>query len=97
MSFIERFFSIVSFIGGSTVLVSLAAFHLTCYELILSLVFSDWSYSSGFVSAEMISAHLPPPGKTSQILMCGPPPMIKFACLPNLEKLGFSGDMCVPF
>ena len=53
-------------------------------------VISDWSYCSGFVSGEMMSTHLPPPGPTSQILMCGPPPMIKFACLPNLEKLGFS-------
>ncbi|CAI8050573.1 NADH-cytochrome b5 reductase 2 [Geodia barretti] len=57
----------------------------------------NWSYGSGFVSGEMISAHLPLPGPTSQILMCGPPPMIKFACLPNLEKLGFSEDMYVPF
>ena len=60
-------------------------------------VISDWSYSSGFVSGDMMSTHLPPPGPTSQILMCGPPPMIKFACLPNLEKLGFSEDMYVPF
>ncbi|CAI8054620.1 NADH-cytochrome b5 reductase 2 [Geodia barretti] len=57
----------------------------------------NWSYGSGFVSGEMISTHLPPPGPTSQILMCGPPPMIKFACLPNIEKLGFSEDMYVPF
>ena len=26
-----------------------------------------------------------------------PPPMIKFACLPNLKKLGYSEDMYVPF
>ena len=58
---------------------------------------TGWSYSSGFVNADMISAHLPAPGPHSQILMCGPPPMIKFACLPNLEKLGFSEDMYVPF
>ena len=23
---------------------------------------ADWGYSSGFISAEMIAAHLPPPG-----------------------------------
>ena len=39
---------------------------------------TGWSYSSGFVGADMISAHLPTPGPHSQILMCGPPPMIKF-------------------
>jgi hypothetical protein len=22
--------------------------------------------------------------------MCGPPPMIKFACIPNLEKAGYT-------
>ena len=56
-----------------------------------------WKYSSGFVSDEMISGHLPPPGAKTQILMCGPPPMIKFACLPNLDKLGYSKDMYVAF
>ena len=25
-----------------------------------------------------------------QVLMCGPPPMINFACSPNLDKLGYS-------
>lgn len=49
-----------------------------------------WKYSSGFVNAEMISEHLPPPGDSTLILMCGPPPMINFACLPNLDKLGYS-------
>lgn len=56
-----------------------------------------WKYSSGFVNDEMISGHLPPPGAKTQILMCGPPPMIKFACLPNLDKLGYSKDMYVAF
>jgi len=48
----------------------------------------DWKYSSGFVSAEMIEQHLPPPGEGTAVVMCGPPPMINFACQPNLEKLG---------
>ena len=26
---------------------------------------------------------------TSQIFICGPPGMIKFACMPNLKELGF--------
>ncbi|KAH9397244.1 PREDICTED: NADH-cytochrome b5 reductase 3-like [Rhagoletis zephyria] len=47
-----------------------------------------WNYSSGFINAEMVEKHLPPPGPDTLILMCGPPPMIKHACLPNLEKLG---------
>lgn len=56
-----------------------------------------WKYSSGFISADMIKDHLPSPGDHTQILMCGPPPMIKFACLPNLEKLGFTPQMYFAF
>ncbi|XP_022083644.1 NADH-cytochrome b5 reductase 3-like isoform X1 [Acanthaster planci] len=52
-----------------------------------------WKYSSGFVSEDMIRDHMPPPSSDTIILMCGPPPMINFACLPNLEKLGYTPDM----
>mmetsp|Transcript_49768 Transcript_49768/g.105825 ORF Transcript_49768/g.105825 Transcript_49768/m.105825 type:complete len:312 (+) Transcript_49768:142-1077(+) len=50
-----------------------------------------WKHSVGFISKEMIAEHLPAPSAdgSTQILMCGPPPMVKFACLPNLEALGF--------
>ena len=48
------------------------------------------SISTGFINDEMISKHLPPPSEDTLILMCGPPPMIKHACLPNLDKLGYS-------
>ncbi|XP_074129376.1 NADH-cytochrome b5 reductase 2 isoform X1 [Sminthopsis crassicaudata] len=53
---------------------------------------NDWKYSSGFINADMIKDHLPPPGDDTIILMCGPPPMIQFACQPNLEKLGYAQD-----
>ena len=51
-----------------------------------------WMYSTGFITKEMIEryclfGHSP---KQTQVLMCGPPPMIKFACVPNLEALGFT-------
>uniref|UniRef100_A0A8D0FT31 NADH-cytochrome b5 reductase n=1 Tax=Strix occidentalis caurina TaxID=311401 RepID=A0A8D0FT31_STROC len=49
----------------------------------------DWKYSSGFTTADMIKTHLPSPGSETLILMCGPPPMIQFACQPNLDKLGY--------
>ncbi|KAG9260471.1 NADH-cytochrome b5 reductase 3 [Astyanax mexicanus] len=49
----------------------------------------DWEYSEGFISASMIQEHLPPPSDECIILMCGPPPMIQFACNPNLDKLGY--------
>lgn len=49
---------------------------------------SDWSYSSGFVTYDMIKDHLPAPSSDVLIVLCGPPPMIQYACLPNLDKLG---------
>lgn len=48
-----------------------------------------WKYSTGFVSAEMIASHLYSPSEDTLVLMCGPPPMINFACLPTLDKLGY--------
>lgn len=50
---------------------------------------ADWEYSQGFISAEMIKEHLPPPSDDCMILMCGPPPMIQFSCNPSLDKLGY--------
>jgi len=52
----------------------------------------DWRYSEGFVSADMIRAHLPAPGEDTLVLMCGPPPMINFACNPNLDELGYAAE-----
>lgn len=53
---------------------------------------NGWKYSSGFVTKEMVETYLPASSKdrSTQILMCGPAPMIKFACIPSLETLGFS-------
>jgi len=53
-----------------------------------------WKFSSGFINQEMLEKTMPPAAAdgSSQILMCGPPPMLKFACLPNLEKMGFKPD-----
>ncbi|KAM5247145.1 NADH-cytochrome b5 reductase 2 [Ctenodactylus gundi] len=52
-----------------------------------------WKYSSGFVTADMIKEHLPPPEKATLILVCGPPPLIQAAALPSLEELGYTKDM----
>uniref|UniRef100_A0A3P9CC77 Cytochrome b5 reductase 2 n=1 Tax=Maylandia zebra TaxID=106582 RepID=A0A3P9CC77_9CICH len=49
---------------------------------------SNWSYSSGFVTYDMIKDHLPAASNDALIVLCGPAPMIQNACLPNLEKLG---------
>jgi len=47
-----------------------------------------WKFSSGFIDEPMVRDHLPPPGDKTYIFCCGPPPMINFACKPNLEKVG---------
>jgi cytochrome-b5 reductase len=47
---------------------------------------------SRFVNAEMIEQRLPVKEQNSAILMCGPPPMINFACIPSLDQLGFPDE-----
>ena len=54
---------------------------------------AKWAYSSGFITDSMIAEHLPGPHEETLILMCGPPPMVEFACKKNLEKLGYPKDM----
>jgi cytochrome-b5 reductase len=56
-------------------------------------VLSDWKYDIGFVNRDMLEKHMPAPGDDTLILMCGPPPMINFACVPNLEQLGYTAEM----
>lgn len=48
-----------------------------------------WRYSIGFIDLDMVEKSLfkYEPGTIS--VLCGPPPMLKFACHPNLEKMGF--------
>ncbi len=57
----------------------------------------DWNYSTGFIDELMLKTHMPPyinkdNTKDITIVMCGPPPMIKFACIPNLLKIGYIED-----
>lgn len=55
---------------------------------------AGWKYSTGFINKEMLEKSLPKAASdgSTQILMCGPPPMIKFACIPNLTELGFKPE-----
>lgn len=56
-----------------------------------------WKYSSGFINEEIIRDHLFAASDDTITLMCGPPPMINFACQPNLEKLGHSKDLILAY
>lgn len=60
---------------------------------------ADWKYSTGFVNKDMVQKHVlkdekdgNSDGGMTQVLMCGPPPMLKFACLPALEELDLGDD-----
>lgn len=60
---------------------------------------ANWAYSSGFITKEMIAKKclFGDSSANTQVFMCGPPPMIKFACKPNLEELGFTDKEMVIF
>ncbi len=57
---------------------------------------AGWAGGVGFVSAEMIRAHLPPPAPGVLIARCGPPPMNK-AMAAHLDALGYAKDMQFEF
>ena len=59
---------------------------------------ADWKYSVGFIDEAMCREHLPAPGPESYVFMCGPPPMLKFACRPNLQdKIGHKEEQVLAF
>ncbi|XP_067643758.1 NADH-cytochrome b5 reductase 3 isoform X1 [Eurosta solidaginis] len=51
-----------------------------------------WTYGVGFINEAMVGEHLFPASEHTLVLMCGPPPMINFACNPALDKLEFHPD-----
>ncbi|GMH58931.1 hypothetical protein TL16_g02720, partial [Triparma laevis f. inornata] len=59
----------------------------------------NWKGYEGFINKEMIEECLPTAAEDVQlqVFMCGPPPMIKFACEPNLEKCGFKSNQLYVF
>jgi NAD(P)H-flavin reductase len=56
-----------------------------------------WTGSVGFVDEAMVEQHLPAAGDDTVVLLCGPPPMIKFACLPALTALGHDSSRVLTF
>ncbi|RWW34727.1 hypothetical protein GW17_00000495 [Ensete ventricosum] len=50
----------------------------------------EWRYSTGFVTENILRDHIPTGGSDDTLaLACGPPPMIQFAVVPNLEKMKY--------
>ncbi|ETN75526.1 oxidoreductase, FAD-binding protein [Necator americanus] len=58
---------------------------------------ANWTFSNGFVNDQMIKEHLSPPSDDAAVFLCGPPPMINFACIPNLDKLGYDPNNTYKF
>jgi cytochrome-b5 reductase len=60
---------------------------------------AKWQFSTGFISRDMIERYCLFDGasKNTQVFMCGPPPMLKFACVPALNELGFNDKEFVLF
>jgi NAD(P)H-flavin reductase len=56
-----------------------------------------WKYSVGHINEEMLREHLLESGEDAVVGLCGPPGMIKFACIPNLEKMGYTEANIVQF
>ncbi|KAL1922436.1 uncharacterized protein VTP21DRAFT_9975 [Calcarisporiella thermophila] len=51
---------------------------------------AGWAYSEGYVNETMIREHIFPDchdHSDTILLLCGPPPMLQLACLPNIEKV----------
>lgn len=67
------------------------------FERTKLVIFVGWKYSSGFINDEMLRDHLFAASDDTITLMCGPPPMINFACQPNLEKLGHNKDLILAY
>mmetsp|Transcript_14866 Transcript_14866/g.25718 ORF Transcript_14866/g.25718 Transcript_14866/m.25718 type:complete len:318 (-) Transcript_14866:201-1154(-) len=58
---------------------------------------ANWQHKKGFITTDMIKECLPPPAADTIMLMCGPPPMVEFACKKNLEALGYEKSKMVAF
>jgi len=51
-----------------------------------------WSYSTGHINDQMMQEHLFTPNEHTLCLLCGPPPMVNYTCIPGLERLGHQAD-----
>jgi len=51
-----------------------------------------WDKDTGYVSANMIKKHLPPPEENAIVMVCGPPGMMKFVSGEKGEK-GEQGEL----
>ena len=66
---------------------------------------SEWRGAHGFIDADAIRAHVPPPADSPLIFVCGPPPMYAALCgarddaalTGTLAELGYAAERVVKF
>jgi len=58
---------------------------------------AGWTGKTGFITQDMIKECLPPVSANPLMLMCGPPPMVQYACKQNLEALGYDKQSFMQF
>ncbi|KAI8116501.1 NADH-cytochrome b5 reductase 3 [Lucilia cuprina] len=47
-----------------------------------------WTYNTGYINDDMMRDHLYSPSDDTLCLLCGPPPMVNYTCIPGLDRLG---------
>lgn len=69
----------------------LAMKHGDRFRLAYTLDFASagWPHKQGFITQDMIAELFPLPSEKPIFCLCGPPPMIEFACKKNLSALGY--------
>ena len=63
---------------------------------VLNTASQGWRGGVGFVTPDMIKAHLPAPAQDVLVVRCGPPAMNK-AMAAHLDLLGYTRDMQFEF
>ncbi|KAJ4963638.1 hypothetical protein NE237_023577 [Protea cynaroides] len=68
-----------------------AAMHerLKVWYVVGKSIREGWKYSVGFVTESILREHVPEGSSDTLALVCGPPEMIQFAVMPNLEKMNY--------
>lgn len=56
-----------------------------------------WTGGIGFINPDMCRQNLPPPDRDTMLFVCGPPPMVKYACEPAFKELGFAENQWFSF
>lgn len=62
---------------------------LKVWYVVSECVREGWEFSVGVITESIMREHLPEASPDTLALACGPPPMIKFAVQPNLEKMNY--------